>query len=165
VYTDNGRTALKKSNKFNVLYKFSLHCPDDRMYNSTLSKLFTVINVCQEKSLLPLNSPKSSNIFDLGEAKVDDSGKLHNIDIETIRKQLCRIVFIYNNILYEYILPLQTIWKINLKIISCVVWIKFYLYIYSIDNILKVFFFIITLRFGNNISKMCDSDFQNYVLC
>lgn len=73
---DNGRTALRKSNKFNVLYKFSIHCPDDHVYNSTLSKLCTVINVCQEKLNLPLNSIQSSYMFDLGETKTGDDGML-----------------------------------------------------------------------------------------
>lgn len=78
MYIDNGRTALRKSNKFIMLYKFSVRCPDDRVHNSTLSKLCTVINVCQEKSVLPLTSPQSPYVFDLGEVKLDDSGKLHN---------------------------------------------------------------------------------------
>lgn len=68
---DNGRAALRKANKFNMLYKFSIRCPDDQVYNSTLSKLCTVINVCQEKHILPLNSIHSAFIFGLGDIKTD----------------------------------------------------------------------------------------------
>ncbi|VVC26854.1 Hypothetical protein CINCED_3A014064 [Cinara cedri] len=69
--TTIGRTALRKSNRFNILYKFSVRCPDDQVYNSTLAKLCTVINVCQEKSLLPLNSMQSAYVFDLGDIKTE----------------------------------------------------------------------------------------------
>lgn len=76
-FVDNGRTALRKSNKFNVLYQFSVRCPEDQVYNSTMSKLCTVINVCQEKLLLlPLVSTQSAHAFGLGDINLNDSGKL-----------------------------------------------------------------------------------------
>lgn len=75
-FVDNGRTALRKLNKFNVLYQFSIRCPEDQVYNSTMSKLCTVINVCQEKLLLlPLSSTQSALVYGLGDMNLNDSGK------------------------------------------------------------------------------------------
>ncbi|XP_026815510.1 cytosolic carboxypeptidase 1-like [Rhopalosiphum maidis] len=72
--TNNGRTALRKSNKFNVLYQFSVRCPEDQVYNSAMSKLCTVINVCQEKLLLlPLSSTQSALNFSLGDITLNDN--------------------------------------------------------------------------------------------
>lgn len=77
LFIDNGRTAIRKSNKFGVLYKFIIRCPNDQVNNSTLSKLCTVINVCQEKLMLPLNSNQSAFVFDLGDIKAaDDFGNI-----------------------------------------------------------------------------------------
>lgn len=79
-FVDNGRTALRKSNKFNVLYQFSVRCPEDQVYNSTMSKLCTVINVCQEKLLLlPLSTTQSALAFGLGDINLNDSSKLTKI--------------------------------------------------------------------------------------
>ncbi|XP_050422102.1 uncharacterized protein LOC126834319 [Adelges cooleyi] len=70
--TNNGRTALKKSNRCNILCVFINNCPIDRIYNSTLSKLCTVINVCQDKTVLPLATIQSSYSFGLGDVKTGD---------------------------------------------------------------------------------------------
>jgi len=86
-----------------VLYQFSIRCPEDQVYNSTMSKLCTVINVCQEKLLLlPLNSTQSALSFGLGEINVNDSGKLDNkLNFTQLILQRC-IYFhdIYKNKLY-----------------------------------------------------------------
>jgi len=73
---DNGRVALRKSNKLNALYKFSVRCPDEQMYNSAMSKLYTVIIMCREKSHLPLSSTRSAYVFGLDDTKADDDGKV-----------------------------------------------------------------------------------------
>lgn len=76
VILGNGRAALRKSNKLNALYKFSVRCPDEQLYNSTMSKLYTVIIVCREKLHLPLSSTRSAYVFGLDDTKADGDGKV-----------------------------------------------------------------------------------------
>lgn len=83
------------------MHKFSVRCPDDQIDNSTLSKLCTVINACQEKLLIPLNSTQSAYVFGLGEIKVNDSGKLNDIILKTENKLTFDLLFLRKLYLYR----------------------------------------------------------------
>ncbi|XP_050542005.1 cytosolic carboxypeptidase 4-like isoform X2 [Daktulosphaira vitifoliae] len=72
--THNGRIGLKKSNRLSVLYTFGSTCPINQIYNSTISKLCTIINVCTDKIILPLSSTQSSFFFNLGDTTIGDTG-------------------------------------------------------------------------------------------
>ncbi|XP_072161531.1 cytosolic carboxypeptidase 1 isoform X2 [Bemisia tabaci] len=54
--TKTGRNAIRANNGFAVLYKFCVLCPEDKLYDSLLSRVCAVINMCLERRDLPVPS-------------------------------------------------------------------------------------------------------------
>ncbi|XP_023289641.1 cytosolic carboxypeptidase 4 isoform X2 [Orussus abietinus] len=50
----SGRKAIKSNNGLQVLYRFSTSCPEDKAYDTLLSRVYAIFNQCLEKKELPV---------------------------------------------------------------------------------------------------------------
>nr|CAD7446171.1 unnamed protein product [Timema bartmani] len=61
----SGRKAMRANNGLQLLHKFSSVCPEQKGYDSLLSKVCAILNLCAEKRQLPLDSQQSPATFAL----------------------------------------------------------------------------------------------------
>lgn len=52
--SEAGRKAIKTNNGLQLLYRFCSNCPEDKAYDSLLSRICGIINQCLEKKELPV---------------------------------------------------------------------------------------------------------------
>nr|CAD7599970.1 unnamed protein product [Timema genevievae] len=65
VLQESGRKAMRANNGLQLLHKFSSVCPEQKGYDSLLSKVCAILNLCAEKRQLPLDSQHSPATFAL----------------------------------------------------------------------------------------------------
>ncbi|PSN34864.1 hypothetical protein C0J52_18211 [Blattella germanica] len=86
--TKVGRQYVRKQNALSILHRFGTTCPEDKSYDSLLSRVCHIVNTCMEKRQLPIEclpSPASFNIpklktIDSKEFKKDEEKKKKDIN-------------------------------------------------------------------------------------
>nr|CAD7416010.1 unnamed protein product [Timema cristinae] len=61
----SGRKAMRANNGLQLLHKFSSICPEQKGYDSLLSRVCAILNLCAEKRQLPLENQHSPATFAL----------------------------------------------------------------------------------------------------
>lgn len=76
-FSEAGRKAIKLNNGLQLLYRFCNNCPEDKSYDSLLSRICGIINQCLEKKELPVPemSParwtKHSRSFEIHQRRIE----------------------------------------------------------------------------------------------
>lgn len=76
-FSEAGRKAIKLNNGLQLLYRFCNNCPEDKSYDSLLSRICGIINQCLEKKELPVPemSParwtKHSRSFEIHQRQIE----------------------------------------------------------------------------------------------
>ncbi|CAK9831033.1 Cytosolic carboxypeptidase 1 [Anthophora retusa] len=82
-----GRKAIKTNNGLQLLYRFCSNCPEDKAYDSLLSRICGIINQCLEKRELPVPEMSPAR-FTLPEANVRPNSAESGSDIDS---QACSV--------------------------------------------------------------------------
>ncbi|XP_043526563.1 cytosolic carboxypeptidase 1-like isoform X4 [Frieseomelitta varia] len=82
-----GRKAIKTNNGLQLLYRFCNYCPEDKAYDSLLSRICGIINQCLEKKELPVPEMSPAR-FVLPEANVRPNSAESGSDIDS---QACSV--------------------------------------------------------------------------
>ncbi|XP_017875220.1 cytosolic carboxypeptidase 1-like isoform X2 [Ceratina calcarata] len=82
-----GRKAIKMNNGLQLLYRFCSNCPEDKAYDSLLSRICGIINQCLEKKELPVPEMSPAR-FALPEVNVRPNSVESGSDID-IDSQAC----------------------------------------------------------------------------
>ncbi|XP_043591369.1 cytosolic carboxypeptidase 1-like isoform X1 [Bombus pyrosoma] len=82
-----GRKAIKTNNGLQLLYRFCSNCPEDKAYDSLLSRICGIINQCLEKKELPVPEMSPAR-FVLPEANVRPNSAESGSDIDS---QACSV--------------------------------------------------------------------------
>lgn len=64
-FSESGRKALKALSGLNLLYKLCQSCPDEKAFDSVLTRLCGVITFCMERRSLPVGDGASPLKFSL----------------------------------------------------------------------------------------------------
>lgn len=71
----SGRKIFKSLSGLNLLYKFCQNCPDEKAFDSLLTRVCGVINFCLERRSLPVDDPASPLRFPLPSVSKSYLGK------------------------------------------------------------------------------------------
>ncbi|XP_076751692.1 cytosolic carboxypeptidase 1 isoform X2 [Xylocopa sonorina] len=82
-----GRKAIKANNGLQLLYRFCSNCPEDKAYDSLLSRICGIINQCLEKKELPVPEMSPAR-FVLPEVNVRPNSAESGSDIDS---QACSV--------------------------------------------------------------------------
>lgn len=84
-----GRKAIKMNNGLQLLYRFCSNCPEDKAYDSLLSRICGIINQCLEKKELPVPEMSPAR-FVLPEVNIRPNSVESGSDID-IDSQACSV--------------------------------------------------------------------------